>query len=365
MCFLLFSSAAFAENINFITLADIHFDPFIACAGVAPCPLIKKLENAKPTDWSAILHAADTSKPKYKLDTNYLLLTSVLSNADHVASAHEVQFGIVLGDELGHEFRQKYIQYTRDRSRAHYQLFVKKLLIFLNNAIGETFPDIDIFMVVGNNDAYAADYYTEIHSVFFTDMSSVWSSLIKTKAARNEMRETFPLAGYYAVDLPTQAPLRLIVINSVLFSYKAKGKSVPKAAADELSWLHEQLVLAKKRKQKVLIAMHIPSGIDVYATLRIRLFRLVDLWKTSYEKQFEAELAMFAPEIVGVFSGHLHSDWTRFLSLGKGKSVYMSGTPSISPIFGNNPGFKIYTYSTATQAIEQAKTHSQLLSSFH
>jgi sphingomyelin phosphodiesterase acid-like 3 len=109
--------------------------------------------------------------------------------------------------------------------------------------------------------------------------------------------------------------------------------------------LRNELTSAKNHHQQVIIAMHIPPGIDVYATLKLRLFRLVSLWKQNYTQQFENVLAQFAPEVSGVLAGHLHSDWSQVITLQNKAEIPISGTTSISPIFGNNPGFKIYTYS--------------------
>ena len=204
------------------------------------------------------------------------MLEASLDAAKLAAEAKHVQFVIVLGDFLGHEFRQHYEEYTRDHSRDHYQLFVKKTLAFLNNEIASTFSGINVFAVVGNNDTYYRDYYSASNSPFYQQTGMLWASLIKNNKARTEMQAAFPTDGYYAIDLPIDSSsLRLIVLNTVLFSYKAKGKEVDAAAIHELNWLHDQLATAEKRHQKILIAMHIPPGIDIYASRRIRLFRLI------------------------------------------------------------------------------------------
>ena len=147
-----------------------------------------------------------------------------------------------------------------------------------------------------------------------------------------------------------------------VFSHKAAGQGVDRAAINELQWLHNELVAAKNKKQNVLIAMHIPPGVDIYATLKIRLFRLIDLWYSFYTKRFDDELKQFAPEIIGVLAGHLHSDWTQVMTFENGH-IPISGTASISPFFGNSPGFKIYTY-VPGEKLEKAESHvlSSLLS---
>ena len=160
------SSQQVSTTYPFLTLADIHFDPFLGCHRVSPCPLIQKLQRADVSEWPAILKAGDNDPPQYKQDTNYALLTTSLAAVKAEAAIHHVQFVIVLGDFLAHEFRHRYKKFTHDRSRAHYQLFVKKTLTFVNNEIAHTFPNINVYSVVGNNDSYHGDYYSSPHDFF-------------------------------------------------------------------------------------------------------------------------------------------------------------------------------------------------------
>ncbi|HSW70689.1 MAG TPA: hypothetical protein VLH77_01770, partial [Gammaproteobacteria bacterium] len=61
---------------------------------------------------------------------------------------------------------------------------------------------------------------------------------------------------------------------------------------------------------------------------------------------FLDEIKQSSPQVLGIFQGHIHADSFQILSdLGQ-NPLPLTGTPSISPIFGNNPGFKIYSYST-------------------
>jgi sphingomyelin phosphodiesterase acid-like 3 len=129
-----------------------------------------------------------------------------------------------------------------------------------------------------------------------------------------------------------------------LFSNQAEGKNIDTTASNELSWFHQELEKATKKHQRVLIAMHIPMGIDVYTSL-FNPFRIVEFWKSSYAQQFLADIQNFSSVIMGVFPGHLHADVFQIYRT-NGEAIPFTGTPSISPIFGNNPAFKIYSYST-------------------
>lgn len=330
----------------FMTLADIHFDPFVAC-GWRTCPLIQRLKEAEPAQWPAILQTNDKKLSGCGEDSNYLLLHTMLAAAKEKAAAQHVQFVLVLGDFIGHKSRKKYKQYTGDHSRAGYQQFIRKILQFLNAELAKSFPGLDVYMAVGNNDSYQNNYVSDTGGAFYRETATLWSTLINNPAARATMRNEFSNAGYYAITLPDQANMRLIVLNTVLFSYKAKGRNIEQSAQEELNWLQQELQTAKVNRQHVIIALHIPPNFDIYATPRIKLFTLVKLWKSVYIERFKTQLTQFAPEITGIFAGHLHSDWLQIWMLNK-QEIPIIGTPSISPIFCNRPGFKIFSYSPAT-----------------
>lgn len=345
------------DEMTFLTLSDFHFDPFISCHNAIPCPLIQKLNAASSEKWPAIFKANSKDAPEYRQDSNYTLLTSALVAAKKTADERRVKFVIILGDFLGHEFRDKYKKFAKDNAFAGYQAFVEKTMTFLTDEIAHTFPNIDVYNVIGNNDSYNRDYVSVPKGVFFKDIGSMWAGLIKTKANRAALVKNFPVGGYYAVNAPGDPGLRLIILNSVFFSYKATSKNNDQAAMEQLKWLHQELQLAHDKNQKVIIAMHIPPGIDIYATLKVRFFRLIDLWKLNFTKIFEDDLKEYAPEMVGILSGHLHSDWSQVLTLDDTHSISISGTTSISPIFGNNPGFKVFTYSIKNRQLENADAY--------
>lgn len=335
------------DRINFLSLADIHFDPFVACHNEKPCPLIQKLRQAPVSEWAKIFTDFERLSSAYRQDTNYLLLKSALNAAKVEAERSHIKFVIVLGDFLGHEYRPYYIKFTKDKSRSGYRAFVKKTMQFLMSELAKTFPNINVYSVIGNNDSYGGDYAIESHGQFLQDAVGWFSSVVQSNSNRVAIANTLPIAGYYAIDIPDSPQMRLIVLDSVLFSPRARGKGVEHAAVQQLNWLYKELQSVKAKNQKALIALHIPSGIDVYATLKIKLFTLVELWNVKYTRSFQSILREFAPQVSAIFAGHLHADWFQIHTY-NGAEIPVTGTPSISPIFGNNPGFKIYSYSTKT-----------------
>lgn len=343
-------------SVNFLVFADIHFDPFITCGNVTPCKLIEKLSRAGVTEWAALLASYDTQPPAYKQDTNFPLFKSTLTAAREVAAKNQVQFVLILGDFLGHQYRRKFKKYATDPSLSAYYKFVRKTLEFINLQFKQNFPNQDIYSVVGNNDSYQGDFVVKPQGLFFREIADTWSDGIRSEKNRAEMQTSFARNGYYAITIPDQ-PLRLIVLNSTYFAREVRGKNLDEATNEQLNWLHQQLTDAKNKQQKVLIAMHIPEGVDVFASMRFHFFPLIELWLSTYLERFQAELKLFAPTIVAVFTGHLHADWYQIFRFENLNEIPAFGNPSISPIFETNPGFKLYMYSPQTSQLKDFITY--------
>lgn len=339
--FLFLTSFAFAEEKQFLTVTDLHFNPYATCSStVTPCVTLEKLNQAPAKQWESILAMDDTQFPAYKQDTNYLLLKSALTALNKTAVEKNISTVLVLGDYLSHDFRKNYELYANDKTPEAYQAFVKKTLTFLSLEIAKTFPTEDVYMTVGNNDSYQDDYIMQPKGDFFNDMATTWSALIKNKKNKHRMQHKFSVGGYYAVNLP--AHVRLIVLNSVLFSQKTKD--VDEAARDELTWLQHQLSVAHRHNKKVLIALHVPVGIDVFASLRNNPYAVTTLWKPEYASLFLAELQQYAGDVMAILPGHFHMDLFQIIN----GEIPVSFTPAISPLFGNNPAFKVFTYDRNT-----------------
>ncbi len=348
-------TTSLSHDMQILSIADIHFDPFLSCHEQTPCPLIQSLRAAPASAWPSILSKHDQSHPEYHQDSDYALLVSALAAAKQAAERNQVKTVFVLGDFLGHDYRELYKKYSHDSSRAGYKDFAHKTMMFLTDEIGKTFPDINVYAAVGNNDSYLGDYRFDKNGAFFSDTDKLFAALVKDPANKAAIHAEFPVGGYYAVNITPDT--KLIMLNTVLFSAKAKPAEAAELAQRQLTWLHQQLQSAKEKNQYVMIAMHIPAGVDVYATLKYRLFRLIQFWNTEYTDKFEAELKEYSPELVAIFAGHLHSDWFQMLKIDDRNTIPVTGTPSISPIFGNNPGFKIYQYSSADGKLRNFETY--------
>jgi sphingomyelin phosphodiesterase acid-like 3 len=332
---------------TFVSFSDIHFNPFANCKTLTlkTCPLVDKLCQAPATGWQKIFESDDSKDvAEYSHDTNYALFKSSLSEIAKVSESSQPRFAIMLGDYLAHNYHAQYILYSHDRTASGYQSFVKKTIEFLTQQIHEVLPTIDIYPALGNNDSYTGDYSVQPGGSFLRDTAATWVSLIGNANNQLSLRSTFPIAGFYAVTLPGKSKQKLIVLDTVLFSTAAKNKAMASAAQLQLQWLRQQLQQAASQKHSVLLAYHIPDGVNVYMTL-INIFHGVDeFWQRDYSNAFNQMLKQYATTIKGILPGHIHMDSFQVINFNNNDDVPVSYTPSISPIFGNNPGFKVYSY---------------------
>lgn len=355
------AKSADSQSFYFLTLTDIHFDPFSACyAGYTgkTCPVIDKLRAAPASEWQHILAAQDKAQPAFNRDTGYVLLQNSLLEAAASANQHHPGLVFVLGDTLVHEFRFKYKKYSRDASQAGYRHFVLKTLEFLNIMLRQTFPAQDVVMTVGNNDTYSKNYYSEPGGAFFHDAGSLWSSLLLDSASRQHMQKQFSAAGYYAIDLPRHPQIRLIVLNSVLFSKKVRDVTVEVAARLEWNWLHQELQRAKDNHQQVLLTLHIPPTLNLDLMQRINLFDAHQFFRNDDLQRFQQELSEYYPQIAGIITGHLHYEWQQWFSVGNRRRLLIISVPSISPVFGNDPSFKVFHYTPAVAKVDSVYTYT-------
>jgi len=345
----------FAADRSFISVSDIHFDPFQVCEDQpAPCPALTELEKADVTQWKAIF--ANHTEPAIQSgeDSGFNLLESSLQKIHNKAEEIHAEFALIPGDFLAHEFHEKYIHYSGSTSSRKYQAFVKKTLQFMRDEIHAALPDISIYPLIGNNDSYTGDYQVVTDGLFLQDTQNTWATLLQDSAEKKALLTTFAEAGYYALT-PAQWPmLRIIALDTVLFSTRGTGPDLDASSLEQLAWLHDELLDAKVKGQRVLLVYHIPPGVDLLASLAAA--RPMPFWKLKYSRLFEQEVHQFQDNIVAVLPGHIHIDSLRFLFLKTTGPVPVYVTPSISPIFGNNPSFKIFYFDPENFQIKKTAT---------
>jgi len=246
-----------------------------------------------------------------------------------------------------------YYQYASDKTTAGYQSFVNKTFKFLTSQLEHTFPNVDVYSVMGNNDSYSGDYNMDDLPLFSQDLAANWSSLIRTKKNQAAFQSQFKHAGYYAVKAPGTENLLLVGLNSTVFSKSAEGGNYQETAKEELQFLHNTLASAQRNHERVLIFMHIPDIVDAANSSKSDPYQTQKYWRSEYSESFQQELYDHRNMIAGIIAGHLHLDWFHVVN-----NIPVASTTSISPLF-NNSGFKVFNYSTATDQLVNYQTYYQ------
>jgi hypothetical protein len=334
---------------KFIAVGDIHFDPFWDCklGGSTSCEqLLNQLKNEDVNNWNKLFQ--NSSLPSYHQNSNYALLQSTFNELNKIQNTEHPQFVIVMGDLLSHFIKSDYDKYSSDKSTLGYTNFVKKTIMFIAKEMRKNLPNTNIYFVVGNNDSYAGDYAIQPKGDFFKDMASILSPMINDENNRSAFNNDFPECGYYLINMPNTAT-KIIVLNSVIFtSYpNPTGLDNKNAANREFEWLNHQLDIAESNGQKVMIIDHVPFGVDSFLTVfdptnPLKLIKT--FWLDEYNQKIKTILANHASVITGIISAHIHKDSYQALPINEKKAIPIFYTPAVSPIYQNNPGFKIYEF---------------------
>ncbi len=324
------ASPALAET--FLAVSDIHFNPF------ADPALVAKLEAADVSQWDAILASSTmTAFSAYGSDVNDSLLRSAIGEMQKQLPAPA--FVLISGDFLAHDFDKSYQQYVTDKSQAAYTAFVTKTIAYVAAALRKAYPGVRIYPTLGNNDSDCGDYAVTPHGAFLENFRDVWETIVGSRS----FTRRFPTGGYYHADVPGLNGVRIIALNTNFFSSNYKdpcGKPGPDPGVHELEWLDAELELAHEEGRRVWLLFHIPPGIDVYDSVQYGgtcpELKVQTFWKDEYEQEYLKITAAHRKTILGAFAGHTHQDEFRLATGG-----FIHITPSVSPIFGNNPAFEI------------------------
>ena len=95
--------------------------------------------------------------------------------------------------------------------------------------------------------------------------------------------------------------------------------------------------------------MHVPPGADKYSTAQsaipmVTLQAATMMWNQDYQASFLQILSKYPGLITLTLAAHTHMDEYRIMSPDNLADI----TPSIAPYFGNNPAFKVFTFSRET-----------------
>ncbi len=341
-------------NFSVIVFSDIHFNPFY------DPKLFPALVTADPGQWASVFQTSEITAPSaWGADTNYPLLAVALESIKQNLGASPLI--IFTGDIIGHNFPKTFFELyygnlgvpvpddatieTDLVAVAAMEAFAVNTVAFFMEQVRSTAGDIPIMFAVGNSDSYIGalpepGFLSHTAELYYTQF-------LNGIADHQTFLNTFTTGGYYSADLPG-TNLTVIGLNSVMFNYYF-ADALKSAADAELTWLDAQLAQAKAAGKKVWLLMHIPPGADKSETAKKvdangHITTATMMWNQDYQTSFLQILSRYPGLITQMFTAHTHMDEYRVVSPG----IPADTTPSIAPYFGNNPAFKIFTFSQDT-----------------
>lgn len=344
---------------RFLLITDIHFNPFYDGT------LFSALNAQPATNWQKILASSKRHTfSGYGADSNYALLKSALDDAR--MRLPDPDFIICPGDLLAHHWQRSYdalAKLSRDEDPKAFRAFTSKAIRFIADEFQKRWPRIPIWITPGNNDSYCGDYRLTPQGPFLSDFADIWASLPGFgEIDSSSFHSTFARGGFYATPLPEMPHHQMIAINSVFFSThysNACGKPGQNPVEDQFTWLQGALTRAQRDGKKVWLLMHIPAGINSFASAEGAHFTEsapVTFWHPTLMRRFVALLYKYQGIIQTAFAGHIHMDDFRVIR--DDKALLLTKiVPAVSAVFCNNPGYQVYRYDRVTGALLDYETY--------
>jgi hypothetical protein len=336
--------------------SDVHFNP------MADPSLVADLAAADSSQWETILQRSKLAAfSSYGQDTNWWLLRSALEAM--VRAEPHPALVMFTGDLLAHDFRRTYQSITHDSEPEHYRAFVLKTVDFVALEFRKRFVAAKILLTPGNNDEYCCDYSIEANGAFLLDTAERARDL----AMEGEpFSATWKSLGSYSLEHPKLHGVRILSLNAIFWSAHYRAASFSHgcatvnstAASDLLTWLKSQLAEAEQAHEKVWLMFHIPPGIDGWATTHPYdgtaagtgssaascASSVVPMWVPEWTARFDSLLERYRSTVLASFAGHTHVDDFRVIGTDGANRQFVLIDPAISPIYDQNPGFRIVDF---------------------
>jgi hypothetical protein len=172
----------------------------------------------------------------------------------------------------------------------------------------------------------------------------------------------YMMGGSYAMPHPKVPRHDIVVLNDVFLSRKYRdtcGQTGTDPGSAELSWLEWTLYQARLAGKTVTLAMHIPPGIDAYSSSRNDAcpLKVTSFWQDVYVRRFLALITRYKDQVRIAFAGHTHMDDFRIIADANGAPLLGTRiSPSVTPLFGNNPAFTVLLYSRTDASVADYAT---------
>jgi len=356
------NGSAGSDNFPVLVFSDVHFQPFIdpfmsnntaintnPVVLQANTELVTRLFTADTSQWQAIfegsLNVSNNTPSAPGFDTNYALLKLALASiTQNLGTCPAVIF---TGDFLGHDLYQLYSAYfPSSHAAADAITFVDKTLTFVLQQIRAAVGTIPVYFALGNCDSYTG---LGPDSTFLANNAQqLYTLALNGSGNQADVISTIQNGGYYSVEL---AGMNLTIIALNTFALSPSNTVNQTMIPDQFAWFDAQLAEASFAGKKVWLLMHAPPGAVESTTGgpsndNGQITAATMMWAENYQEQFMGIIGQYPGAIAMSLAGHTHMDEFRLMSPGNALAI----TAGISPFFGNNPAYKIFTLDSLSLA---------------
>lgn len=328
-----------ASSFPVLVFSDIHFNPFFDPS------LFAALDAAPASDWAGIFETSAIKAPaSWSADANYPSLVLALASVSQ--NLGQSPFVVFTGDLLGHNFPLLFKQCNGGvQNEAAMKAFADKTVAFLLAQIRAGVGSLPVMFVLGNADSYLGALPEP--SFLANTAELYYTKFLSGSVDHQAFLDSFTQGGYYAAQ-PPGTNLLVIGLNTVLFGFSPTDSEVQA----ELNWLDSSLASAQAQGKKVWLLMHVPPGAVLGTTATMagnvasngHITTATMMWTAGRYERFMAVLGKYPGLIAMTLAAHTHMDEYRVLSPG----CVLEITPAISPKFGNNPAFKVFSIASDT-----------------
>ncbi|HEY1808446.1 MAG TPA: metallophosphoesterase, partial [Acidobacteriaceae bacterium] len=340
-----------------LVFSDVHFQPFIpplppsapvAATLSANRVLTAQLDAADISQWPEIFEgAANTANRTVSTpgtDTNYALFSLALASIrQNLGSSPVILF---TGDFLGHGIDQLYPVYSVNKTAADAAAFADKTLSFVLRQIRDAAGATPVCFALGNCDSYTG--YGPDSAFLSNNAKQLCTLALQGAGDQQEVISSITRGGYYSVE-PEGMNVTIVALNTIALSPLVTPD--PDLIAAQFSWFDTQLAKASAAGRKVWLLMHAPPGADEGTTGSPandngQITTATMMWVGENQATFMGILGKYPGLVALSLAGHTHMDEFRLMSPGNTLAI----TAGISPCFGNNPAYKIFTVDASSLA---------------
>lgn len=334
-------------NFPVLVFSDLHFNPFYDPNLTTYTTLCTSTDSS---GWPTLFQGSSVKTPSpWNSDTNYPLMVTALASIKQNLGASPLV--IYTGDLIGHDFQALYYWHCQGlpappaqqspsaQQVTEMQAFTDETVAFVTGQIRAAVGNLPVLFAVGNIDSYTG--YGPDSTFLSNTAETFYTQFVSEIVNRQDFLNTFTSGGYYSAQ-PLGPNLVVIGLNTNVMANGVPGDN-DSAVAAELAWLDSTLSSAQAAGQKVWLLMHVPPGANTTATAKTFVpnqpVTSSMMMYQSYQTNFLQILAKYPGVITMTLGAHTHMDEYRILSPG----IVLDEVPAITPCFGENPAFKIFT----------------------